>query len=952
MNAVWDEDAAVELWLGSDLPSEMLSTPLPDDVAREVVERLKKEFERYWYIDSNRSLEYAERIIAIGRARTDTVQIALGMMSKGDCLASLGNMQEAWSLYEQAGVSFQAAADEVGWARTRVGRLYLGPKLNCIPTTLADAEQARAIFTRYGERDRLLRLNWQMALVYNYLGEQHRALELFGAALAMAESLGEAGQPHIGPLYEATGLTYNALGDFHQALRYYERARELAIARNQTLSIARIEASIAEIAQAQGYYLRALTLLHGALEKVTVESPFEVAMTRYHMVECYLSLNRYAEARDLAQQVIGDFRTFNAAYELALTLLLLATAEAALGNFGAAQAALAEAEPVFISLGATTWIAIIRLWRGRMALRQGNAESAYQEAVAAAACFQADGQQVKDAAATLLQGQALFALSDFRIADLAGTKALHIAQRYNIPSLRYAAHLLLGQIAEARHKSTRAIRRYRAAAAAIERVQRGLTITLRPGFLEDKGEALQALIALHLRAGDAGNAFESLEHAKSQVWLGYLMNRGRLHWAQDDARSRALIEELNRLRAEHQWFYRLAHDSPGSAEHSIAVRPEQALAEVAGRERRMRAITEQLYLHSGDGQWTNHAPVMSLKEIQQTLDEETLLIEYYNDGAYLWAFTLDRQTVTANRLPLTPEALNQLILQLQSNLAAALRVDPRTPAAGNLTHLARRILQRLYALLVEPLALRQHYRRRLVIVPYGALHFLPFHLLYDGATHLIEHFEVVVLPAAGLATRPGPRRSPGALILAHTWEGRLPHTQAEAQIVQRLFGGRLCADETATRSALQTPPAQILHIAAHGEHRLDQPDLSYLQLADGQLYADDMLQQDLSYELVTLSACETGRANVAADEELIGLGRGFLYAGAGALILSLWGVADHSTANLMERMYAALSGGKSKSDSLRHAQTSILAENRNLHPAFWGAFQLIGDDSALSVTSA
>jgi CHAT domain-containing protein len=363
----------------------------------------------------------------------------------------------------------------------------------------------------------------------------------------------------------------------------------------------------------------------------------------------------------------------------------------------------------------------------------------------------------------------------------------------------------------------------------------------------------------------------------------------------------------------------------------------------------MRAITEQLYLRSGGGQWANHAPALSLREVQQTLDEETRLIEYYNDGEHLWAFTLDRQSVGAHRLPLTTETLNQLIPQLQANLAAALKVDPQTRAARNLTHLARRILQRLYALLVEPLALQPHARRRLVIVPYGALHFLPFHLLHDGSAHLIERCEVVTLPAAGLAARRGPKRAPGALILAHSWEGRLPYTRTEAQIVQRLFGGRVCADEAANRSALQVPPTQILHIAAHGQHRLDQPDLSYLHLADGQLYADDVLQQDLSYELVTLSACETGRAIVAADEELIGIGRGFLYAGAGALILSLWGVADASTVSLMERMYSALQAGASKSAALREAQMSILTENREMHPAFWGAFQLIGDVSPLSI---
>ena len=109
-----------------------------------------------------------------------------------------------------------------------------------------------------------------------------------------------------------------------------------------------------------------------------------------------------------------------------------------------------------------------------------------------------------------------------------------------------------------------------------------------------------------------------------------------------------------------------------------------------------------------------------------------------------------------------------------------------------------------------------------------------------------------------------------------------------------------------------------------------------------------MLQQDLSYELVTLSACETGRAQVAADEELIGIGRGLLYAGAGALLLSMWQVADSSTVALMDKLYRALRQGKSKAASLREAQKFFLAESPELHPAFWGAFQLIGDAGPLS----
>jgi CHAT domain-containing protein len=222
--------------------------------------------------------------------------------------------------------------------------------------------------------------------------------------------------------------------------------------------------------------------------------------------------------------------------------------------------------------------------------------------------------------------------------------------------------------------------------------------------------------------------------------------------------------------------------------------------------------------------------------------------------------------------------------------------------------------------------------------------------LYDGSTYLIENYEVSILPAAGLATRPLLKRDPGALILANSWEGRLPHTLVEAQMVQRLFSGTLYAGEAANRAALQAVPTQILHIATHGEHRLDQPDLSYLQLADGQLYADDTLQQDMSYELVTLSGCETGRANVAASDELIGLGRGFLYAGAGALLVSMWQVPDISTFHFMERFYKALHSGTSKGSALREAQQDVRKEDAWLHPAFWGAFQLIGNDQPLSST--
>jgi CHAT domain-containing protein len=938
----------IEEFIGDTIPTWALFTPLPNELAARVIERLKQEADRYWYIDPRHSLEFADRIVTIGEQRCDARQTALGLMARGDALRFLGRMQDAWQTLNLAGHIFQTAGDEVGWARTRIGHLYLAIKLNYVAEALADADYAQAILNRCDEPELLVRLHMALATVYTNLGEERKALELFRYTLRIAENLGKAGEQYLGNLYMNTGVVHEVLGEFSEALTWYQRALTICLARNETKTIAILELNIAYIAQAQGQYRHSLDLLHGILERKIEHLPIEYLAVKREMTECYLQLNRYSDARHLAQEVLVGYRDYRAVYETGRSLLHLATAEAELGNYPAAQTALEEAQQIFADLGAISWAAIARLKRGRIALRQGDAMTTFQEAVASAASFNSDGQQVNYAMATVLKGQALFALHNLGAAVEAGIIALQIAQHYKVPSLRYTAHLLLGQIAEAQNKSRRAIRRYQAAAMTIERVQRGLTITLRPGFLEDKGEASRALIAIYFRSGQAENAFETLERAKSQVLLGYLANRENLRWTTDGARSQALIEELMRLRAEHQGFYRLAQAHPRSPNHPNAVSLEQAIAEVSVRERRMRAITEQLYVHSNNNQQASHLPVTSLSDVQHALNENTLLIEFYNDGNQLWAFVLHQQGIELHCLPVTIDVLNPLLTQLQLNVAAGLKVESRTLAAGNLTQLAQRILRRLYGYLLEPLMLHRYGRQRLMIVPYGILHYLPFHLLYDGSTYLIEKYEVAILPAAGLVTQPGPKQMPGTLVLANSFEGRLPHTLAEARMVQQLFGGTLCLEEKADRVALQAQPSQILHIAAHGEHRLDQPDLSYLQLADGQLYADDMLQQDLSYELVTLSACETGRANVAASDELIGLGRGFLYAGAGALLVSLWRVADISTLKLMERFYRALSAGASKAAALRQAQRSVLVENREIHPAHWGAFQLIGDASPLS----
>jgi tetratricopeptide (TPR) repeat protein len=184
-------EGLVEQFLNDQVPPQLLSTPLPDEVANAVVERLKEEADRYWYIDYHRSLEFADRIVTIGERRGDVRQTALGLMARGDALKLFGHAAEAWETLNEAGRLFQSVGDEVGWARTRIGRVYLSTMLNYVSNALADAERARTILTDHNEHEKLLRLDLNTAVVHVLLGDLFQALRLYHSALAIAETLGE-----------------------------------------------------------------------------------------------------------------------------------------------------------------------------------------------------------------------------------------------------------------------------------------------------------------------------------------------------------------------------------------------------------------------------------------------------------------------------------------------------------------------------------------------------------------------------------------------------------------------------------------------------------------------------------------------------------------------------------------------------------------------------------------
>jgi CHAT domain-containing protein len=190
-------------------------------------------------------------------------------------------------------------------------------------------------------------------------------------------------------------------------------------------------------------------------------------------------------------------------------------------------------------------------------------------------------------------------------------------------------------------------------------------------------------------------------------------------------------------------------------------------------------------------------------------------------------------------------------------------------------------------------------------------------------------------------------------VFGYSDRGHLQRVQDEAKTIASLLRGDCYLEEEATIARLirQAPSSPIIHLATHGQSRLDAPNFSYVRLADGQLNAIDAFNLDLQHcELVTLSGCETGLALSGGGDEQLGLARAFLAAGAASLVISLWSVEDSSTNELMQHFYQHLLQGESKVQALRSAQCNLLrrADSMYAHPYSWAGFRLVGDGGPLT----
>ncbi|MEQ9482893.1 CHAT domain-containing protein [Coleofasciculus sp. F4-SAH-05] len=398
---------------------------------------------------------------------------------------------------------------------------------------------------------------------------------------------------------------------------------------------------------------------------------------------------------------------------------------------------------------------------------------------------------------------------------------------------------------------------------------------------------------------------------------------------------------------------------------------------------------------------------LTLEQVQQQiLDEDTILLQYSlgENNSYLWAVTKD--SLTSYQLPARDEIeafarrfynLLQIPGYEIGNPRGIAKVVPR----NNLNSVAQ-LSKLLFGQVAEQLT-----KKRIVVVADGALKYIPFAALAtpetadtDTPVPLINQYELVNLPSSstlGIIRDQinGRQEAPKQLaILADpvftdndnrlktpSNQGtettlnqallnrsvrvsdinlnRLPGTRTEAEAILNLVASATqvnAFDFDANRDFIDNPQLrdyQIIHLATHGILNSEAPELSgvVLSLVDQQgnsqngfLRLHDIFNLNLPAELVVLSACQTGLGEEIRGEGLVGLTRGFMYAGAPRLVVSLWNVDDAATAEFMTRFYRLLlDDGLKPAQALRETQLQMQRETQWKSPYYWAAFTLQGE---------
>ena len=554
------------------------------------------------------------------------------------------------------------------------------------------------------------------------------------------------------------------------------------------------------------------------------------------------------------------------------------------------------------------------------------------------------------------------------------------------PDYEWQVEGRIGHVQRARGRSDDALDHYRKSIDGIEHLRSVAVNTEegRAGVLAKSRDVYAETADLLFDMRREGDALATAERGRARAFLDMLAESrvGVADDLSDDQRKRR-DAVLARMTATQKALWK--EESSADAKKKLEA---QLLTEEADMER-LQVEIRQTSPRYASVQYPEPACLAQIRSA--LLDDRTALVEYLLGDKRSLVWVVTRNSFTSSVLP--PRK------QIEDGVAEYRKLlsEPVTALTLNasLANVNRQGAQ-LYRSIFQPVQAAIGSSPNLIIVPDGALGYLPFEALVTGSrpldsgrlelSYVVEKTAIVYGPSASaLAAVRVMNQQPAApakMLLAlgdpvtaaqgaaagrrktkdYAERGfslaRLPYTRDEVLAIGRLFPaaqrelllGTAAREETVKRARLED--YRFIHFATHGFLDEARPGRSGILLSraaqstdDGILQMGEIMRLKMNADLVTLSACSTGLGKLVNGEGILGLTRAMFYAGARNVAVSLWNVNDSATAALMESLYRGINQNRSKSEAMREAKLSLLHNARVLwhHPYFWGPFIVEGE---------
>ena len=685
-------------------------------------------------------------------------------ITRGKLDDAIADLDTASKLLRRSGLEHESA-------QPQVAKLIALAMLGRYDDARRTGEKALKVFSKYNDQLAAGKIEMNLSNIVSRRDQYRLAEQYCMSAYRRFRKLGETSWQTMAE--NGLANTYAELNDFKRADKFYGSALASAKRGRMNVTVAEIEASMGNLALFRGRYADAIRLLELSRQKYEkLSMPHQTAIAELEIADIYAELNLNTDAIDIYRRLIPTLRRLKLRAEEARARNNFGRSLASLGNLRQARAEYSRAAALFATEKNVVAAAAVKIRLSSLELSQNNLSHALATVSDALATLDTSENLRLRLSAMWVKAEVLAGLGRTGDAKQLLKRVLLDAQRAEQPAIEQASLNSLGVLASVEGRTREAEKFFEASINTAETARDPLPgEEYRMAFLAKSLEPYNNLTRLYLDEANIERAFSSVERSRSRSLIDAIGGPKRT----------SATPAIAKLREELNWLYtRVSRvESDGVA---------RLQTEILRREKRLSAETLRAESTRG-GSRTKKTAAIEVAGLRERLGSRKALVEFIEDRGAYSAFVVTDDGVefvdSVARVDEIRSVLEGLHFQFGTLRFGG---DAVRAFATQLKARADVYLAELYDKLIGRFA-EEIGDRDLVIVPAGALNYVPFNALFDGERYLIELRDVVYSPSASIWARLSSRRQrkpTDALLMAYA-DSRIPLANDEVKKLARVL---------------------------------------------------------------------------------------------------------------------------------------------------------------------